>query len=223
MAVQDDDRENQMRQVFGLSEPPSRSRSDVDAVFVIEGVTLPFELKSTTTRSFSTVRDLGPDHIEKWKTMHWVFAFYDPSAVSMLEAFYGSPSQMAPWVNKIGDYIQPDQLLAKEMAKRVDDAVVEEVIGKKDFFPVSDAERIMKRQWTKQEYIQNADSEEGYSLSSMRGLVAGRVEYLVSRGATLNNPHIPGAFVRALTPLSLGADSPESLRLAVLSAQNGGD
>lgn len=216
MAVQDDSREAEMRDLFGLSETPDRKRSDVDAVLTLPNRVLKFELKSTTRTSFSTVRDLGPEHIEKWATMHWLFAFYDVSGRTIESAYYGSPAQLLQWVTGIDQYIRPDQILAELMREKVDESVVDAVLGQGDFFTQSDAERIQKRQWTKSDYLKNRDLADGFSRSKMHEILKSRVHYLIARGSTLNNPHIPGSYVRNLTKLSLSkTEAGESLLKAV--------
>lgn len=69
MAVQDDRREREMCQIIGLRK--GKGRSDVDAFFDFElrgkVYSAPIELKSTTSHSVSTARDVGPSHISKWR------------------------------------------------------------------------------------------------------------------------------------------------------------
>lgn len=212
MSVQDDSRESYMRSIFGLTETSDRKRSDVDAIHKHKNVTLNFELKSTTTASFSTVRDLGPDHIAKWETMHWIFGFYDSEGQELVQAFYGSPSQMKPWVDSVAAYIRPDQMLADLMSKKVKDDTLSAVLGDDEEFSVDQAKKIMKKQWNSQDYANNADLEAGYSREAMRSLLSLRVKYLISRGSTLNNPHINGSYVRNLIPLSVDSKkAPASL------------
>jgi hypothetical protein len=71
MAVQDDARETELIQRFGLERPTNSSRSGIDAILHLPGVDIPFELKSTSVESVTTVRDFSPDHVEKWKNKHW--------------------------------------------------------------------------------------------------------------------------------------------------------
>jgi len=216
MAIQDDTREAEMREFFGLSENPGRKRSDVDAVLGLSNGVVHFELKSTSLNSFSTVRDLGPEHISKWTTMHWLFAFYDISGRTIESAYYGSPRQMQQWVTQIAEYIRPDQILADLMRAKVDSEVVNSVLGVGDFFTPEDARRIQKRQWKNADYLKNQDLPGGFSRSKMHEILRSRVHYLISRGSTLNNPHIPGSYVQNLTELSLiKSEAGQSLRGAV--------
>jgi penicillin-binding protein-related factor A (putative recombinase) len=69
---QDDDRENSMISLFNLYKDESEGRSGVDAFLDFNGKAIPFELKTTSQGSVTTVRDFGPDHIEKWKNKHWL-------------------------------------------------------------------------------------------------------------------------------------------------------
>jgi len=216
MAIQDDSRESEMRDFFGLSENSGRKRSDVDAVLKVSHKVMDFELKSTTVSSFSTVRDLGPEHIIKWDKMHWLLAFYDKTGRTIKKAYYGSPRQMRPWVSQIAEYIKPDQTLAQLMSERVDKEVLNFVVGPGEVFTLDDASRIQKRQWSKADYIKNQDLTDGYSREKMQEILKSRVHYLISRGSTLNNPHIPGNYVRNLTELSLvESEAAQSLLSAV--------
>lgn len=104
--VQDDARENRLVDLFNLVRPPDRVRHGTDAILLVDGHEIEFELKSVTRigGSVSTVRDLGPDHIRKWKNKHWLVSFYDEAELT--DCRYGSPDAMAPWIAKIGEYHQ---------------------------------------------------------------------------------------------------------------------
>lgn len=66
MAIQDDAREEQQRELFGLIKNEDEGRSGVDAFMLLDdGTEIPFELKTTTSGSVTTVRDFGYDHILK--------------------------------------------------------------------------------------------------------------------------------------------------------------
>lgn len=87
MAVQDDAREIEVRELIGLRA--GAGRSDIDAFFdfTFKGrqYATPIELKSTTVGSVSTGRDIGPDHLAKWRHRVWVIAFYpDGNALQQL-------------------------------------------------------------------------------------------------------------------------------------------
>jgi len=53
---QDDDREDAMITLFDLYKDKTEGRSGVDAFLKIDGMTIPFELKTTSQGSVTTVR-----------------------------------------------------------------------------------------------------------------------------------------------------------------------
>lgn len=184
--------------LFNLYVPPNRSRGDIDAYLELEELDdpLPFELKSTTSDSVSTVRDFGPEHIAKWADLHWLFAFYEPDATSLRYCYYASPADMAGWIDDKEQYVRPDFVLAQRAPEHLTDADLTEVIGSGDSFPVQDAKRIMKKQWTAAQYRAGADLADGrYSRAAMLDLLRQRCGYVIRRGATLNNPHIPESYL----------------------------
>ena len=63
MTVQDDRRENELIHLFELRKPVNATRSGVDAVLDWNNQQIPFELKSSTKASVTTVRDFSPEHI----------------------------------------------------------------------------------------------------------------------------------------------------------------
>lgn len=65
MTVQDDIRENELIQLFNLEMLANSTRSGTDAILTLNSLIIPFELKSTTNISVTTVRDSGPEHIKK--------------------------------------------------------------------------------------------------------------------------------------------------------------
>jgi len=75
-SFQDDYRESEMIELFKLVKDTSEGRYGVDAFLELEGNNIPFELKTTSKGSVTTVRDFGPAHIEKWQGKHWLFGFY---------------------------------------------------------------------------------------------------------------------------------------------------
>lgn len=86
-----------MLNLFNLTVPPDRTRSGLDAILDLDDGSepIPFELKSTTSKSVATVRDFGPDHIVKWRHLHWLFAFYERDATTLRHCYYASPADMA--------------------------------------------------------------------------------------------------------------------------------
>ncbi|GAA3609756.1 hypothetical protein GCM10022223_27290 [Kineosporia mesophila] len=217
MAAQDDEREQQMLLMFNLTVPPDRTRSGLDAVLELDELDYPveFELKSSTGNSVSTVRDMGPEHLAKWRRLHWLFAFYEKDGRTLKHCYYASPADMLAWFAEKENYIKTDLLFAQQPEALVSSEVVVEVLGDKQSFAMEDAERIMKKQWTKFQYKQNADLPEGrYSRDRMVDLLRERCSYVIRRGATLNNPHIPGKYLsERLEPIT--RDHAATLRLSV--------
>jgi len=205
MAVQDDDREREMVALFNLTVPGDRGRADIDAYLELEsGPLLPFELKSTTKASISTVRDFGPEHIAKWAVLHWIFAFYTPEP-RLKYCYYASPADMAGWIGAKEEYVRPDMVLANEASRLVDDEVLTNVIGTSETFTLVQAQNIMKKQWGIAQYKDFADLPgHRFSRERMRALVQERCAYVIRRGATLNNPHIPESYLlnQGLEPIT---------------------
>jgi hypothetical protein len=198
--AQDDARETQMVLLFNLIVPPDRRRDDIDAYLELRGHAdpIPFELKSTTSNSVSTVRDFGPEHIAKWAHLHWLFAFYERNATTLRYCYYASPADMADWIDEKEQYVRPDYVLAQRAPEGITDDDLTEVLGPASDFPVEDAKRIMKAQWSAAEYLANADLAGGrYSRGAMLTLLRERCGYVIRRGATLNNPHIPESYLTA--------------------------
>ena len=189
MAIQDDGRENELRELFKLEK--EGGRGDVDAVLTIDGKKIEFELKSTTKSSVSTVRDLGPDHIQKWRTMHWVVGVYNPAGSKLLDCYYASPAQMKTWVDEIAGYIAPDFMLAAVVPDLIGPPEMEAILGKKPRYSLVDAQRLQKAQHKKADYFRMMDLMDGYSPKRMLAILQARCKYIIERGSTLNNPHIP--------------------------------
>jgi hypothetical protein len=201
MPVQDDLREREMVLLFNLEVAEDRGRADVDAYLHLDELEepLPFELKSTSKSSVSTVRDFGPQHIAKWRDMHWLFAFYDSAGQKLLYCRYGSPAAMAPWIEEKERYIRPDLVLADRAPQLVTSQDLIAALGDQDTYSVDDAKLLMKAQWSAQQYRDNADLLDGrYSSERMVLLLQERCAYVIRRGATLNNPHISDSFLRTL-------------------------
>ncbi|BDE15402.1 hypothetical protein Mkiyose1665_33230 [Mycobacterium kiyosense] len=205
--AQDDARENQMVWMFNLSVPPDRGRSDIDAYLDLEGhpEPIPFELKSATSDSVSTVRDFGPEHIAKWAHLHWLFAFYEADATTLRHCYYASPADMAAWIADKQQYVRPDEVLAQRVPQRITDEDLTEVMGPEADFSISDAKRIMKKQWKAAQYRERADlPNQRYSRSAMLEVLRERCGYVIRRGATLNNPHIAESYLidQGLQPIT---------------------
>jgi len=176
---QDDDREEAMRELFKLYKDANEGRGGVDAHLDFEGEKLPFELKTTSNGSVTTVRDFGPDHIEKWKNKHWLIGFF----IKGREFYhYASPLMMAKWIDDKEAYIRPDFLLADLASKTLTSNDLYQVMEKKAVYTYKDAKSIQKKQYKKEKYIALQDSGEGYSAERMLEILKDRTKYLVERG-----------------------------------------
>lgn len=178
---------------FNLVVPEGRARGGIDAHLELDELDEPvqFELKSTSTKSVSTVRDFGPEHIVKWRKLHWLFAFYNKDGNKIQYCRYASPADMAPWITDKERYVRADLVLAERAPQLITDDVLTEVLGEGATFSTSDAKAVMKKQWKAKQYRDNADLPDGgYSRSRMVELLQERCAYVIRRGATLNNPHI---------------------------------
>jgi hypothetical protein len=185
---QDDEREHKMRELFGLYKNEDEGRSGIDAFLDLNGQTIPFELKTTSNGSVTTVRDFGYDHIKKWKDKHWVIGFF----VGGREYYkYGSPSMMETWIKEKEQYIKPDFILAEIASQKLNLNDIYGIIEEKEKYTYADAKSIQKMQYKKEKYLQLQDVKDGYSPERMLDIVKDRAKYLIERGSTLNNPHIP--------------------------------
>lgn len=205
MVVQDDAREHELCNLFNLEWDPAHARSGTDARYIgrINGkeVDIPFEVKSSTTTSVSTSRDVGMKHIQKWRGKHWVFGFYEASATVrpvLRWCLYLSPRQMAPWIDELEAYLSPDHKLTERAPNHLTYADLHNICGEKDIYTLEDARALHKKQLSAEEYKAQfdvpSDSPTGYSPQKMLEILRLRARYLMERGSTLNNPHIPKSF-----------------------------
>lgn len=194
LTVQDDDREKELIFLFELERPDSASRIGIDALLNLNGEKIPFELKSTSTGSVTTVRDFGYAHIKKWKDKHWLIGKYDKSGQNLEYVLYGSPRMMQPWILEKEAYIRPDFELGKLVPELIHEDILHKIVGKKDVYTLSDAKNLQKKQYSIEKYKKLMDTPNGYSPERMLSILKERCSYLLSRGSTLNNPHIPASY-----------------------------
>lgn len=208
MSFQDDEREEDTRKLFDLQKDENAGRSGVDAILKIKGKILEFELKTTSTGSVTTVRDFGPDHIEKWKGKHWLIGVYSNGKPKYF--LYGSPDDMKPWIDEKANYVKPDFDLSRIISKKISLEDMYLILGKKEKYTLEDAEKLHKKQYKKEEYRKMMDIGGGYSPKRMLKILKERSEYLMKRGSTLNNPHIPASYFEGW--LRIEKDHAETLR-----------
>lgn len=190
---QDDDREKEMRKLFELYKDENEGRDGIDAHLKLDGKPIPFELKTTSNGSVTTVRDFGPDHIQKWKNKHWLIGFF----VDGREYYhYGSPSMMAGWIEEKEQYITPDFMLADLASEKLTMNDLHKVMEDKALYTYQDARGLQKKQYLETKYIELQDLKGGYSPQRMLEILKDRTKYLVERGSTLNNPHIPKSYFK---------------------------
>lgn len=207
---QDDERELMMCRLFGLRKDETQGRSGIDAFLDIGSLSIPFELKTTSKGSVTTVRDFGEDHIRKWEDKHWLIGFFhggDPYYV------YASPHDMSGWIDEKAQYIAPDIKLASIASARLDYDDLDEVLGYKEFYTLEDAKSLHKRQYSEREYREKMDLRGGYSRRRMLEILKERTTYIMARGSTLNNPHIPLSYFE--DAFRIDKDHPEQLRALV--------
>jgi hypothetical protein len=190
---QDDDREEAMRVLFELYKDDNEGRDGVDAHMEIDGRVVPFELKTTSKGSVTTVRDFGPDHIQKWKGKHWLIGFF----VNGREFYhYGSPDMMEDWIKSKEEYIKPDFMLGDLASSKLSTEDLYQVMEEKAVYTYADAKGLQKMQYKKSKYLELQDVPGGYSPDRMLEILKDRAKYLVQRGSTLNNPHIPFTYFK---------------------------
>ena len=69
------------------------------------------------------------------------------------------------------------------------------ILGEKNEYTIEDAKELQKKHYTMQRYKELQDLVfVGYSPERMLQIFKDRVKYLISRGSTLNNPHIPNSY-----------------------------
>jgi Restriction endonuclease PvuII len=111
---QDRDREDALRKLFEL-EPANQNRTGPDAV---DENNRYYELKSTTRDRVSTARDVGPEHLRKWRQLNWIFGRgqYSGKTFEFESTYILTPTQMEPWFSLIESKItQDDALFARAL------------------------------------------------------------------------------------------------------------
>ena len=201
MPVQDDAREQELVREFNLHWDPDHQRAGVDANLDIElrrrTLRIDVEVKSTTRKGVSTARDVGFDHIQRWRRMFFVVGTYDKRGhrLALQHSLCLTPIDLEPWIAGIEAYIAPDYQLAQRASARLDLPDLFAICGNQPTYSIDDAKKLHKRQWTAQQYKDAADTKVAgkprISPRKMLEILRLRAVYIAERGATLNNPHIP--------------------------------
>ena len=196
-AVQDDVRETEIRNKFLLKKDEKSGRSGTDAYLIVEKITYHFELKSTTTGSVTTARDFGMEHIKKLGPKHWLIGKYN-KAKKLLEVYYLSPKMMKPWIEKIEKYIKPDFKLLDLIIEEITIKSLNALLGDSEYYSFEEVEKLQKKQIIKhkEKYQSYIDKIKGMiPKEKMLIVLQDRCRYLMHRGSTLNNPHIPKDYI----------------------------
>jgi hypothetical protein len=203
MTVQDDERERELVRTFNLAWNPDHQRAGVDALLSVtvagQQHRLEVEVKSSTGTTVSTARDVGMEHIRKWRCKLFVIGFYSKEArrPELQRCLCLTPVDMEPWIASIEEKISIDYALASRASRKLGLDDLFEVCGQKSTYSVDDAKRLHKLQWTAQQYSDARDSLENgvrcISQTGMLSILKLRASYIAERGATLNNPHITKA------------------------------
>ena len=104
---------------------------------------------------------------------------------------------MAPWISKIWEYVKIDFEMAQLVPGLIGMDVMIRVMGDKKFYSYEDARRLQKQQFSAQKYRAMMDVPDGYSPERMLEIFRERTRYVIERGSTLNNPHIPASYFAA--------------------------
>ena len=200
MPVQDDERERELVRMFNLEWDPAHQRAGVDALLDVDvdGRSYRFEVevKSSTGSTVSTARDVGMDHIQKWRRKLFVFGFYSKEArrPELQHCLCLTPLDMEPWIASIEAKILMDFKLALVASRRLELADLFEICGEQETYSLTDAKRLHKQQWSRDQYVDaqdiEADGQRRLSQTKMLEILRHRSKYIAERGATLNNPHI---------------------------------
>ncbi len=200
MTVQDDERERELVRAFGLTWNRDHQRAGIDALLNVEldGGSCEFEVevKSSTGTTVSTARDVGMEHIGKWRRKLFVIGFYSRSSgrPELQRSLCLTPLDMEPWIASIENKIAIDFALASRASRKLELDDLFEVCGRQKTYAVQDAKRLHKLQWTAQQYADALDTTENgkprISQLQMLEILRLRSKYIAQRGATLNNPHV---------------------------------
>ena len=206
MSVQDDERERELVRVFNLAWDPAHQRAGVDAMLdiAVEGrvFRLDIEVKSTTGDTVSTARDVGVEHIQRWRRMLFVIGFYTKEArrPELRRCLCLTPLDMEPWIASVESKILIDFKIAARASKQLGLDDLFDVCGEQNTYSLEDARRLHKQQWSAAEYQAALDTVEAgtprISQTKMLLILQLRAQYIAERGATLNNPHITKVHLR---------------------------
>lgn len=209
---QDDARERAMVGALNLRTRPDRQRQGEDGYMDVKikghSRRLLFECKSAPeTEAFSTGRDTGLRKLNEWSSYHFIFGWFIARDNIPIRMWYGSPRMMHDWIEEEKEYLRSDLILSDVVPAKVDDAVVTALFGEGAQFTYDQMYKVMKAQWEGRGhpnyYKEYADirksrrtAENLYSREVALKATQERVDYLLRRGSTVNNRHIPRRYVQ---------------------------
>ena len=189
--------------MFNLDWDPAHQRAGVDALLDVnvddQAFRFEVEVKSSTGTTVSTARDVGMEHIQKWRRKLFVIGFYSREArrPELQSCLCLTPIDMEPWIASVEAKILIDFKLSQLASRRLMLDDLFEVCGEQETYSIDDAKRLHKQQWTADEYASAQDivvgTERRISPAKMMEIVRLRLKYIAERGATLNNPHVTKA------------------------------
>lgn len=201
MTVQDDERERELVRLFNLDWDPSHQRSGVDALLAVHvngaEQLIEIEVKSTTTDTVSTARDVGMSHVMRWRRKLFVIGFYSrhERRPELQRCLCLTPADMAAWIDSIAVKVELDFKIAQRSRTALGVADLHAVCGESDIYGLRQAQNVLRQQWTAEQYAAAADrpgpgGQPAFSPAAMLEVLRSRAAYIAERGATLNNPHI---------------------------------
>ncbi len=144
----------------------------------------------------STARDVGMEHIQKWRRKLFVIGFYSREArrPELQHCLCLTPVDMEPWIASIESKVLIDFKLALRASRRLELEDLHDICGLQETYSLEDAKRLHKQQWSTEEYLAALDTTvdglQRISSAKMLEILRLRSKYIAERGATLNNPHI---------------------------------
>lgn len=233
MTVQDDAREKETRERFGLLK--GGERHEVDAYLdlgILIADPIPFELKSSTKDdSFTTARDAGLEHFQRWREKHWLLVLYDRKPkLTMKTCWYGSPEMMEPKIREFEERVLADHKIGQLVSDSLNSEQVQEMFNGRTEFAIKEALNFVRPQRGSygatvfgEKHVRDMASLNGgrLNLNQMTEIMKIRSDYLIRRGSTINNPVIAYSWIQEnLCELEPGdAEGLRELVLKVLEGQ----
>lgn len=148
-AYQAHEREDDMALRFGM-QGTREGRGGLDAVLRLpQAQDVSFELKSTDGMSFSTARDVGREHLRKWRQHHWLFGVYRRGLSprdGAHEFLYAPPWLLEPWIAKQEEYVNLDWDLVRRVPSMIDAKTMAELVGARASYTAGDVGKLLKKQ-----------------------------------------------------------------------------